>query len=375
MRYADSFLNALTYPHQMTVRAELYYEGSLVAEVPIISGSVQGDRNSVVRRQLDAEVDPRLIPRDLASRLTPYGSTIRVWRGIRFPNGVVEDVAVFYGRVNALEFGRLQNRLRASDLASFISDARFEAPYTATKGMTVVNQMKALITDVLPNATFTITTTANQTITTPATWDRERGEALDHLAATINCEWWAGPDGSFHIEPLPVLSEADPSWTLDGGETGVTISAVTQLDRAGVYNAVVVNGEPPDGTVPVRSVVRDVNPNSVTRWGGPFGKVPRFFASQFIYTQAQADKVAADMLADAIAGTQSVNISATPNPRLDVGAVVDVVNSGMSGWDGFYFVKSFTLPLVADQAMSLVANVSLMETPVAGHFERRSRGN
>ena len=140
------------------------------------------------------------------------------------------------------------------------------------QGMTVVDNIKAIILDAMPGATFTVTTTASNVINTPATWDRERAEALDHLADLIGCEWMASVDGTFHIDPLPALVESAAEWIVDAGDVGVTITHVTSLDRAAVYNAVVVNEEPPDGTA--RPMAWPTTPTLPVMWGGPFGKVP-----------------------------------------------------------------------------------------------------
>lgn len=373
-RYSDPFLNALMYPHQMTCRAELIWQGSIIANIPVVSGSVTVDRQSTVRRTLDAELDPTYAPKVITDRLTPYGSVIRVYRGIRWPNNDITENVVFLGRVDSVEFGRLSLRVRASDLGGFIADARFEKPYTATRNMLIIDQMKALITDAYAAATFTVNTTSTARITTPATWDRERADALDNLAETIGCEWYASADGTFHIDPLPALSAASAVWVIDTGDTGVTITRETALDRQAVYNAVVVNGEPPDGQAPAYGVARDANPASLTMWGGPFGKVPRFFSSQFIYTNTQAQNTALSMLGDAVTSTQSVNVGCVANPRLMSGQVVLIQDTlSPSAWDGLYFINSMTLPLDPESAMSLVGKMTVKATTVSGEdviFER-----
>jgi hypothetical protein len=351
------------YPHQITVRGELIWNNVVIAAVPIVDGSVSGDRQSVVRRTLNAEVDPRMAPTSLQDQLTPYGAFIRVFRGIRYPNGFVQEYPVFSGRVDSVDFGREHSVVAASDLGAFVSDARFEKPYTATRNLTIVDQMKAIITDAYAAATFTINASSAGKITTPATWDRERAEALDNLAGTISAEWYASADGTFHIDPIAALSVSQALWIVDAGDTGVAISHSTQLDRQAVYNAVVVNGEPPDGQVPAYGVARDTDPNSLTRWGGPFGKVPKFFSSQFITTNAQAQAVAASMLVDAVSSSRAVSVTCVPNPRIRVGDVIYVTERLGSDWDGMYFVNSLTMPLGPDSVMSMVCKMAADAIP------------
>lgn len=362
-RYADELLNALMYPHQMTARGELWFADTMLADIPIVSGTLNADRGSVVRRTMELEIDPGLAPRSINDQLTPFGSWMRVLRGVRFPNGTVIEEQVFSGRVDAVEFGRSANRVRCSDMAAAIVDGRFEQPYTASKGMLVVDQMKALILDVIPDAQFDIDTTSTATITTPATWDRERAPALDNLATTLGCDWMYGPDGMFHIIPMPTLVDSAAEWVIDAGDVGVTITHLTTLDRAQTYNAVVVNGEPPDGRAPVVGIAHDTDPTSPTRWGGPFGKVPKFFSSQFITTQAQADSVALSMLGDMVSGTRSVAITCIPNPRLRTNMVVYVNDGSGSDWSGLYYVQSLTLPLDPESPMQVICKTALQVDP------------
>lgn len=360
-RYEDPFLNALMFSHQAFVRGELWFAGSKVMDLAFVSGTVAADRGSTVRRRFTGTVDPRTVPLRLDDALTPYGGLIKVWRGVRYPNGQRTEYQVFSGRVESVEFGLTTVAISASDAAAGLVDARFETPYRATRGMKVVDQIKAIIHDVDATAVVTDLTGATNTISTPATWDRERTEALDNLAQTIGAEWFAGPDGVFYINRLPAITGQAAVWIVDSGDTGVAINRTTAMDRSRVYNAVVVNGEPPDGQSPAYGVARDNDPNSPTRWGGPFGKVPKFFSSQFITTNTQAQNVATEMLGDAVAGTRSVSISCVPNPRLATGDVV-YVSTGAGEYDGMYFVNTFNLPLEPETPMTLGCNLALEST-------------
>ena len=361
-RYDDPFLNALTYSHQSTARGEVYQLGVKVADLPLIEGSVSAERQSTVRRTFTGSFDPRLAPTSLTDTVTPYGTEIKVWRGIRYPNSQVEEYPIFFGRIDNVRFSRFTCEVRASDRAANVTDARFEAPRQATKGMTVVNQIKALITEAVPGAEVIDHTGATATITTPATWDRERAVALDNLAASIGAEWFAGADGKFHIDRTPSLSTAPADWVLDAGASGVLVERTASLDRAQVYNAVVVNGEPPDGKPPVYAVARHMDATSPLRWGGPFGKVPRFFSTQFITTTQQASDTAVSMLADVISATQSLEVTCVPNPRL-FGQDVVYIHGYSPAFDGMYYIQSFTMPLGPEDAMTMVCSLTLEEQP------------
>lgn len=370
-RYPEVWKNALMYPHMATARAELFYGNVKVGDLPIVSGSVRADRGSSVRRTLDMEVDPRLAPSEVTSKLTPYGSRVKAYRGIRMPDNTVYEFGVFEGRVESVEFGQSSVSIRGSDRGADIVDARFEIPYSSTLNIKVTDQMTAIIVDAIPGAIVNVDPACpTGIITTPATWDRERAEALDNLAQTIACDWWARPDGTIRIGPTPAnVTTTDPEWIVDSGDLGVVITRTTSLDRASVYNAMVVNGEPPDGGVPAYGVARDTDPNSPTFYGGPFGKVPKFFSSQFLTTDAQAQAVANGMLVDGLSGNQSVNVDCIPNPDLMVGSVV-LVSTGDGDFDGLYYINSFSLPLDPESSMSMVLNVGYENAVDVNTFAR-----
>lgn len=362
MRYTDRFLNALMYPHHMTARAELFFGGAKVADINLSSqaGAVSGDRASITRRTFSATIDPRLIPKSVSDRLTPYGSQLKVWRGIRYSDATTEEYPIFFGRINTMDFSRDEFTVNCSDLASQVADTRFEVPRVATRGISVTTQMRDLILEAVPGATITIDSRLPATtIATPAVWDRERTEALDNLGYSIGAEWYAMPDQTWAITPLPAAVPAAPAiWIIDSGDIGVAVSRTTNLDRAAVYNAVVVNGEPPDGVPPAYGVARDNNVNSPTVWSGPFGKIPFFFSSQFVTTNAQAVTTAQALLGQLIAGTRSVSADCVVNPKLRLGDVV-LVSTEQTGFDGLFYVQSFTMPIDPGGAMSVVLNAAL----------------
>lgn len=373
-RYADPFLNALMYPHQVVARGELYFANAKVGEVEFLTGTVTANRGGTVRRMFSGSVDPRLAPVGFGNKLSPYGSQLVVYRGIRYPNGTVEEVPVFTGRIDSVDFGRTRVEVTASDRGADIVDARFLSPVQSTRGLAITTQIANLIRDAIPGAVVNDRTGNGgaSVIGSQATWDRERTEALDNLAQSVGWEWYAGPDGEFYIDPLPsIVVNPVVKWIVDSGDTGVTIERQNQTDRARIYNAVVVNGEPPDGRPPAYGVALDNDPESPLYFGGPFGKVPKFFSSQFITTNAQAQNTAVAMLGDCVCGTRSITVTCVPNPKLGLSDIIDVRTDG-GDFDGLYFVSSFSLPLGPEVPMTLGCNVTLTED--AGFLRHVKRG-
>jgi hypothetical protein len=67
----------------------------------------------------------------------------------------------------------------------------------------------------------------------------------------------------------------------------------------------------------VRAVALDMNPNSPTFWNGPFGKVPRYFFSTFLTTEAQCASAASKILERSLGLPYNVNFTMVPNPALE----------------------------------------------------------
>jgi hypothetical protein len=87
---------------------------------------------------------------------------------------------------------------------------------------------------------------------------------------------------------------------------------------------VIVTGENRETGETWRAVARDTNPTSHTRYGGPFGKVPRFYYSPLIRSTAQAQATADTMLANSLSKKSGINFSTVPNPAYEVGDVIDL---------------------------------------------------
>jgi hypothetical protein len=103
------------------------------------------------------------------------------------------------------------------------------------------------------------------------------------------------------------------------------VEANRSLSRERVYNAVVVTGEGADQLTPVRAVAVNAQESSPTFFGGPFGRIPRFYSSSFITTQSQAENAAVNLLRQTLGAPYDVGLSAVPNPAVRPYDVIRVV--------------------------------------------------
>jgi hypothetical protein len=237
-------------------------------------------------------------------------------------------------------------------------DAKFEKPYRVGSSVKITDAMKQMLLDVNPAWTVNVTATSTQTTTRAVAYEVERADALSTLGQQIGAEWFADMNGVFYIQDLftTIPVGTTPTWTVDSGATGVMVGRGSSLTRTGIANSIVVTGESLNG-VAIYGHWKDTDPNSVTRYGGPFGKVTQIVTGQNIASQGQADAAAAKLGQRLVASARSVAIECVPNPRLQIGAVIQVTGSD---FDGLYFVNSITLPMDPESSMQIGAATAIL---------------
>ncbi len=354
---SDALLRSLSGSHSMSARARVVAPGQIGTdpdgiEIPILGGDMQLDWTAQVRSTLDLTTEPHLWPSRATDLLTPYGNEIFVERGVRLSNGVTEWVSLGYHRINTPDqddapHGQL--RVAASDRMANIVDARLPQPrqYAATD--TYGEVLNDLILDIYPDATIQWDDGADaEAIGRAVIAEEDRYGFANDLITSTGKVWWWDHRGILTIKDLPDITQ--PVWDVVGGEDGVLIQLARSLTRDGVYNGVVARGEAADTENPAWGIAVDDDPNSPTRWGGPFGKVPRFYGSPLLTSDGQAALAAASLLRRTLGLPYNVDFTAIPNPALEPLDPIYVATPGVGGV--VHVVDRLGIPLVADQAMT-----------------------
>ena len=99
-------------------------------------------------------------------------------------------------------------------------------------------------------------------------------------------------------------------------------------------------------------------PASPTYRYGPFGAVPTFNSSPLITSQAQAETVAAAMLAATLGKTEQLSWEQVTHPGLAPLNVVRVQSTG--GPSSTYILDAVTVPLTATDVMTATARATLV---------------
>lgn len=324
---SGSFLQALRQSRTPIVKADLYNGATLLASgLPVSDGSLNVDAGSPVRRTATVSIaSESLIPWAATDSLAPYGNEIALSLGVQYPDLSQELVPVGRLRIDeaAPASGSAQITLQCSDRAKKLQESQFLTPAQSVTSHTIVAEITRLIVGALPGQVVQNQTTAT-TLASLMSWTQDRWGAINDMATSIGAEVIFDPTGVCIIRPVPTLV-LNPVWTIDAGMNGVLVAAQRTLNRQNVFNAVVATSDPIDGTPPLQAIVLDTDPNSATRWTGPFGQVPRFYTSNLITTAAQATAAAKGVLARSVGSAFSVNFSAVPNPALDGGDVIQIV--------------------------------------------------
>lgn len=355
---SDAFLRTITGSHRVFARVKVltaYQEGTQPtgSEITIVDGNVRSDASGDVRSSLDLVTDGSdMWPHEVTDLLAPYGNELFVERGVNYGNGTVEIVSLGYFRIDQTDQDDGPNgaiRLSGSDRMAAIIDARLPFPVEFLAGTTVEEVFDQLVHEVYPDATIEFDFAAGgSTFEATHVADEDRFGFLRDVAKSRGKIMYWDYRGVLRVESPP--DPNTPVFTINSGRGGNMVRLSRTLSRQGVYNGVVARGEPQgDDQTPVTSLVVDNNPASPTYWNGRFGKIPRFFYSSFITTQAAATSAATSLLQQAIGLPYSIQLDAVPNPALEPYDALLIV---MPDRSDVHVIDSITIPLVAEAIMS-----------------------
>ncbi|PXY17343.1 DUF5047 domain-containing protein [Prauserella flavalba] len=353
----DRFLTTIRGSHAMCARVRVCAPGQTGVnpngiEIPIITGDVRLDATAEIRGSVEMTTEYEW-PADATGLLTPYGNELFVERGIVYGDGVREWVSQGYYRLETPSQEEAPDgviRLTARDRMAGIVDARPLAPQEFGPGTSVAAIFDHLVGEVYPGAVVLFDFDA-ATTTFPGSHILEdsRYGFLKDIADSLGKIMYWDYAGRLRVETAP--NPAQPVFAVNHGRGGVVAKLSRELSREGVYNAVVATGEQAGENPPVRGVAFDLNPDSPTYWHGPFGKVPRFYSSTFLTTDAQCQAAANAMLMRAIGLPYSVDFSMVPNVALEPLDPIAVSYSDRTAPET-HVIETLTIPLDAEAVMT-----------------------
>lgn len=356
------FLTAITASHRIIVEVDVLSPGlasgdadTVLATLPtVMGGGVTLDASAQVRGRVDLTIVDDgtlgLVPSHPSDLLAPYGNELHVKRGVRYADGTEELVSL--GKFRIDECGvddssqGLVITLTGQDRAARVIDARFEEPYDLAEGFLIGDAINDTLDAVLITIDPTLETDSDATVPhLIAEEGSDRWQFVTDIARAAGMRLYFNGDGNLAL--APDVSGGDQVVTLAEGHDGVLVTAGRKWDRTGAYNAVIATGENTGETVPARGVAIDNDSASPTYYYGPFGRVPRFYQSSFLATNAQAADAAASLLQQQLGTTQRVDFGTYCNPALEPDDIVRITRL-RAGVDENHIVQSINIPLTPD---------------------------
>lgn len=344
-------------PHKRFFRIDVTdIRGSVrAADIRPFNGDVTASLTNRVTRSAEFTLGPEWYPATSSDPLSPEFAVARIQAGVQYGDGSVETFPIFTGRIDtatALANGSV--RFTCYDLANDVVDYRFERPRTTVAAGSTLADMRALITEALPQAVFG-TDMVTDSPTPVLTWDEDRGQALDDLAASLGGRWYALGDGSFVVRPASYV-EGRPVATYTDGPRGMVTAAEVNRSRAGAFNAVVVVSERTDGSAPIRVPARVTNPADPLFFNGLYGKVSQIIKVQTPLSSSQAQVLAVSQLNASAALREQWSLDMVPDMALEPGDTIEV---GFRGRTGVQIVDQITYPLDHTQTMRVTGRAGV----------------
>ena len=364
-RATDRLLSTIRRSHTVLSYIDVISPTQETLRLPATGGEVTVDRTAEVRRACRATcIDPTglLVPSSADSLLTPYGTILRPYRGVRYEDGSGETEVLPLGvfrlaksSVDDSTGGSPDIKLEAYDLSRTVQRDKFVSPYVIAEGTNLIDAIKAILERTFPDLQYDAISTT-RTTTAPKLYDvgDDPWKACTDLATSLGCEIYFNVDGWIVIAP-PVDIDALPSpdFTYIEGQ-GCVMTNLSRVftDEPG-YNGVVITGESPGDELPaVRAVAWDDEPTSATYHLGPYGEVPMFITDQTIKTEDDAQSTADQLLRNLLGFSSGLSISGIVNPSYEAGHVVQVERA-RSHVTGLYAVDAFNVPLRATDLQNL----------------------
>lgn len=370
----DEFYRRLRFSHEVVSYVDVIAPDQETKRLLTLDGDVSCDRTAQVRRSLSCRVvDPtgEITPRNTGEILTPYGTELRPYRGIRWrdKDGLHEEICplgVFRLSRSSIGYkadGTSDISLEAYDRSRTIQRDKFTAPYAVQANTNILTAIKEIIKRTFPGAQYdAITTTRTTTATMLLDTGSDPWEACTQLAASIGCEIYFDVLGRVVIAPPPDIHALPaPDFSYFDSDGGHFIDLGRDFSDEQGYNGVVVTGETPgDEKPPVRGEAWDDSPTSPTYRYGDYGEVPMFITDNTAKTPEDCEKIAKAQLALLLGAPASLSMTALVNPSYEAGDVVSV-KLERAGVDGLYGIDAFNVPL----AGSATQRLALRERRVA----------
>lgn len=324
LRGSNEFEAAIVGTHTGVVKAEAWLNGRRIAhDLPLVDGSVNGDSSRFVRRSAGLEFADTLSTSTaaLSRTLSIPGCELRAWRGVEVA-GRSWWLPVHWGLSENPrdQWPARRVSVTSPDMAMRISYDRFTKPRSSSKGFTVAQQIATLVRETLGPTVRFLDLSGDATAVTDVVWERDRNDAITKLAASIGCETFWRPDGTWVLRPVSSVIGVAALRVREGVNLA---DASAETDWSSVRNHWVAFSDRADGTA-LWGESFDDDPASLTYVEGPFGRRTAFYSSSLFTTNAQCATAAQSLRYRAQGARVSIDYTTKVHPGVEPGDRHDV---------------------------------------------------
>lgn len=366
-RATDRFNAEVRRSHTVVSYVDVVSPTNETKRLVAVGGDVTVDRTAAIRRGCRIEcIDPtgEFTPTSAMSLLTPYGTELRPYRGVRYSDGSEElhplgvfRISVATATESSTSGGNsgVKINLTAYDRSRTVARDKFVNTFTIPQGTNLVFAIKRIIGRTFPDAEYDMVSTFMAT-TAPKVYDvmDNPWDAATELAKSMGCDLYFDVEGRVVLAP-PVDIDAMPSpdFTYVEGPGCTMIDLGVEFSDEPGNNGVIVIGESPgDDKPPVRAEAWDMEPTSPTYRYGPYGEVPMSVTDTNCKTVAQCRAAAESLLKGLIGAPSMLNVASWVHPALEAGDIVEVKRTKL-GIDGLYAIDVLNVPLRKEGTQNL----------------------
>lgn len=324
-----AFEAALQGSHERTVRAEAWLAGRRIAsDLPLVAAPVSGDWSRFVRRtaNLTFQEDPHSIGEALGKTLARPGCEIRVWAGA-VVDGSREWLPIHWGlsETPTRTWPARAVTVTSPDLAQRVARHRFPHPRSRSAGMTIAQQIEALVRESIPRIRFVDESDGLGSVAVPrVVWEQDRNDAVTKMAGSVGCETFFRPDGAWVLRRISSVLGVATHRVREGVSL---VDASETTDWSSVRNHWVCRAERADGLSLVGESA-DTLEGSPTSIYGPLGTITAYYASSLFTTAAQCTAAAVGFRRRSQGARVTVDFTTLTHPGVEAGDRIDTTVDG-----------------------------------------------
>lgn len=391
----SNFKTAVRTSHQVITKAEVRSpDGALLLTlsfsagldkggVKLSAGQVVVDAENNVRRSFSLDIlsDPTstLVPSNYSSILAPFGNEVWVYRGVQYSTPITllsadvsnqEFVLVGVFRISGFDANITNDgvsiSIKGEDRSNYVSRNTWQGAYQLTSGSELSVALKAMIVDRYPACqfNFTPTTFTVGTIVYGTTIGGDPWADAVHLANLCGQDLYFDSNGYCSLNPLPILANSDADFTqIQGASNFTIINSKRAMVNKDVFNQIILDVQPTDGSAPYKVIAADLEPTSPTYINGKFGIVTKNLTTSLPATTTQAVTVAMALLNQHIGAQDVYNFALICDPSMDVYDILHATIAGLS-LDNNLIIDTITIPLDVSTASEIVCRTIIQRTAV-----------